>query len=184
VTPLPALPYRIGYDRWRIVRSALVLLALSTAGGVVVTLVYRGRPSPLGEWLGSRGVGPVPLLFAAIEALALFLVVVAVVTAWRRRDSVVLRAEGIGFQNHCGQFLVEWDNIARLERAPAGYVGIKLRDLARLVETHRGTPEERVRLAALEPYPDYDLILQAEQLSCGVDRFLAWAGALRRAAGG
>jgi hypothetical protein len=179
VTELPPLPLRIGFDRARIVRSALVMLAVATVGAVVLVLFQRARPTALGEWLGARNLGPVPLLFVVVESVALLVAGVAVASAWQQRDFIVLRADGIEFHNYHGVFLVEWENLARLERTTAGYVGLQLCDPARLIATHQGTAEQRDRLATLEPVSGYELILHPEQLPCGVDRFVAWVQALR-----
>jgi hypothetical protein len=182
MTELPPLPLRVGFDRRRVVRSAVVLLAIATVGSTVFTLVQRVRPSFLGRWLGTRSLGPVPLLFILVEAVALGIVAVAVASAWQRRDYVVLRDDGLEFHNYHGVFLVAWPNIARLERAAAGYVGIQLHDPARLCDTHQGTAEQRASLASLEPFSGYELILHPEQLDCGIDRFVAWSDELRRRA--
>jgi len=127
VTELPPLPYRIGFDRARIVRSALVMLAVAAVAGVVVIQLQRARPSALGQWLASRTLGPVPLVFVVVEAAALLMVGAALCSAWQRRDYLLLRADGIEFHNYHGVFFVDWKNVARLERAPAGYVGVQLR---------------------------------------------------------
>jgi hypothetical protein len=182
LTDLPILPLRIGFDRARIVRSALVLFVVATIGGMVLVALQRARPSALGQWLGARSVGPVPLLLVVVEGLALLVVAVAVWSAWQRRDYIVLRDDGIEFHNYLGVFLVAWENVARLELASAGYVGIQLRDRTRLVATHKGTAEQQERLATLEPISAYDLILHPEQLPCGVEQFVAWVTELGRRA--
>src|SRR5438132_10218043 len=91
---LPSLPLRIGYDRRRIVRSAVVFLALATIAGLVLAGVMRARPSGLGQLVGSRYVGPVPLPLALVEGVALLVVVVTVGGALGRRDFLILCEEG------------------------------------------------------------------------------------------
>jgi hypothetical protein len=180
VTELPPLPHRIGYDRRRVVRGAVILLFLATVVGAVLANRLGGRPTALGDFLASRGLDPVLVPFLIVEALALLLIALSVAGAWRQRDHLILREEGIEFHNHLGGFLVKWDNVDRLEIAPAGYVGIRLRDRSLLLETHRGTVEQRERLAELEPFAGYDLILHPEQLACGTSRFVSWAEAVQR----
>jgi hypothetical protein len=176
---LPPLPLRIGFDRARILRSALVLLTIATIGGMLLVVRQHVRPSALGQWFGSRSLGPVPLPLVVVEGIALLVVGAALHSAWQRRDYIVLRDDGIEFHNYHGVFHVAWENIARLERAAGGYVGIQIRDVGRLVETHEGTAEQRERLAKLEPFSGYELILHPEQLPCGVDRFVGWTTRLR-----
>src|SRR5213593_2358925 len=97
-TALPALPLRVGYDRWRVVRSALALLTLAVAAGFLVTALQRVRPTLLGV-LAWQTVGPFPLLFTLVVGIALLVVLAAVVSAIRRRDFLVLRSDGIEFHN-------------------------------------------------------------------------------------
>lgn len=184
MTDLPPLPLRVGFDRARILRSAIVFLALATLGAILLAGLQHARPSMLGEWLGSRSLGPVPLIFVLVEGTALLVVGAALNAAWQRRDYLMLREDGIEFHNYHGIFHVAWGNIARLERAEGGFVGIQVRDLERLVATHEGSAEQRERLATLEPMSGYELILQPEQLPCGVDRFIQWVTELRQRAEG
>lgn len=165
-------PILIRYDRQRLWRSLAVTFVLGTvSAGILAWMSASGR-APLARILSILGVPPAPVTFALVEGVTLAIVVYVIAHAAHRNDEIRLVPEGVRVHDACGNYQVAWDEIA----ASGEYLtmaGVRLRDRACLLARHEGTAEQRALLATREPYGEYDLAFNREQLDCGVPAFLA-----------
>lgn len=167
---MPAIT--IQFDRRRLLRALALTWVIGTAAAALFAWGAGARRSPLARLLGAWGIPPAAAAFALVEGVTVAAVVYGLGHALRRRHRIRLRTEGLEVLDSLGEYLIAWDNLEASTALPGPLAGLRWRDPARVLETHRGTDAQRELLATREPVNGCDVAFSREELDREIEPFL------------
>lgn len=170
----PEPPVRcFGRTRAQAARAALIL-ALLGCGAIVAVVRLLTRPAtPIGIVFKATGIPPQLILGAGCAAV-LALAAAGYVISMRAADRFALTPEGLDVNGRLGFYTLAWRNIARVATTPTGALGISIKDREAVLETHRGTPQQREWLRTMEPFGEWDFLYPRADLGCPAEQVVGW----------
>lgn len=162
---------------------AAVILALLGCGAVAAVERLLTRPhTPLGEAIAATGIpGFIPLALGVGAVLALSLI--GYFKSVRAAEVYRLTEGGFQVRGSLGEYTLAWDNISDAAVTPGQALGFRVRSRERVLETHRGSDQQREWLATMEPFGEWDFLYPRADLGRPPEQVLEWVRSGREGAG-
>ncbi|MCC2670522.1 MAG: hypothetical protein K0Q72_2993, partial [Armatimonadetes bacterium] len=159
MSPDVASPRRFGRTRTQAARGALWLTLLG-CGAIVSVERYLLRPQTVvGELFRSTGIPPLLPLALGIGGV-LACAAYGFTRSVRTAPRFALTREGLEVEGAMGRFTLEWSNLREAGLTATGALGLRVADRARILQTHRGTDQQRRWLETAAPYGEWDFLFE------------------------